>query len=81
MPQRSFEDWHMALTDKSVPNYVGRPMWSVKEAADYYRVSINWLYHQARKPNGPPVVRIGRLMRIPRDEFMEWTKNGSAYEG
>ena len=58
--------------------YGGREMWSIKEAADYYHVSTNWLYNQARIPpekGGPPVYRIGSLIRFHRDEFIAWTRS------
>lgn len=52
-------------------------MWTVKEAAYYYRVHKMLLYRLARIPaeeGGPPVQRIGEHIRFPREEFIAWAK-------
>lgn len=44
----------------------------IKEAADYLGVSYWWMRRRIADPDGPPSFRNGKLIRIPRDEFVDW---------
>jgi len=53
-------------------------LWTAKEAAYYCRININYLYRLSRitpKKGGPPVLKIGKVYRYPREEFIAWVKN------
>lgn len=43
---------------------------TVKQASKMAKVSERWLYEQARTDRHFPVVHLGSLVRIPRNEFV-----------
>lgn len=48
----------------------------VKECAEILRLHPETVYLLLKnKKNGIPKRRIGRVWRIPKDEFMEWARN------
>jgi predicted DNA-binding transcriptional regulator AlpA len=47
---------------------------SLKEAAYLMGVTYKWLWDRIGKPNGPPFKKRGKLIKLPRDEFSEWSK-------
>ena len=49
--------------DSSPPNRVIEPLWTVKEVADFLRVSRSWVYHRAEAAE-LPCLRIGALLRF-----------------
>lgn len=53
-------------------------MLTVKEAAKLLRVSDSKVYEMIRLFNGKlfPNVRLGKAVRIPRGEFIEWINAG-----
>ena len=53
------------------------PVWGVKEVAHYFRISDASVWEMARIPQnkgGPPVYRLGRIIRFPTQEFLTWAK-------
>jgi hypothetical protein len=53
------------------------PMWGVKEVAHYFRISRSSVYDMSKIPKrkgGPPVCRIGAIIRFPTQEFLAWAK-------
>jgi excisionase family DNA binding protein len=50
---------------------------TVQEAAAHMRVSPSYLWKAIAKKKGPPTYRVGRLLRIHRDELVVWMKKGS----
>jgi len=53
------------------------PFLTVPELADYLRIGRTSAYELARK-SGFPIVRVGRAIRIPREELDAWlSRNGS----
>ena len=44
---------------------------TVKEAADYLKVPLSWIYERTRT-RAIPIRKIGRHVRVPRDEFLAW---------
>ena len=47
------------------------PYLTVQETADFLRVPKSWVYERTRM-GGIPVRKIGRHVRIPRDELVDW---------
>jgi hypothetical protein len=59
------------------------PMWSVKEVAFYFRISEATVWDMARIPaekGGPPVCRLGRIIRFPTQEFLAWCKTAKRFK-
>ncbi|UMZ72538.1 helix-turn-helix domain-containing protein [Natranaerofaba carboxydovora] len=54
------------------------PILTVKEAAEFLRVSTHTVYEMCRVYHGKffPHFKIGNQIKIPRDKFVEWIKNG-----
>ncbi len=44
---------------------------TAKEAAQILKVPVSWVYERSRT-RSIPVRKLGRLVRIPRDELMQW---------
>ena len=44
---------------------------TVQEAAEYLRVPISWVYERTRT-RAIPIRKLGRHVRIPRSELLEW---------
>ncbi len=44
---------------------------TVEETADLLRVPCSWVYERTRV-GAIPMRKIGRLVRIPRDELLTW---------
>ena len=44
---------------------------TVQEAADYLRVPVSFVYERTRTGT-IPTRRVGRLVRIPREELQHW---------
>ena len=44
---------------------------TVEEAAAYLRVPMSWIYERTRC-NAIPMRKLGRHVRIPRNEFLAW---------
>ncbi len=54
---------------------------TVDEAAAYLRVKKSWLYERTRN-RSVPVRKLGRHVRIPRNEFLAWIeREGMAPRG
>lgn len=49
----------------------GPALMTVQEAADYLRVKVSWVYQRTRT-RSIPVRKLGRHVRIPRRELLEW---------
>ena len=45
---------------------------TIKEAAYLASVSYWWLWERVGKKDGPPFKRRGRLIILPRAEFLAW---------
>lgn len=45
---------------------------TLKEGAAILQVSVQFLYDRIDQPHGPPFQRIGRWIRLPREEFMKY---------
>lgn len=59
------------------------PMWGVKEVADYFRISPKTVWEMARIPKskgGPPICRMGRIIRFPTQEFIAWSKAAKPFK-
>ena len=54
------------------------PTLTVKEVAEYLRVSPSKIYDMCRIYHGKffPHFRVGKNFKIPRDKFIEWINNG-----
>ena len=50
---------------------------TVREAADYLRVPVSWVYERTRT-RSIPVRKIGRHVRIPREELLAWIERDAA---
>ena len=46
---------------------------TVEEVADYLKVPKSWIYERTRT-RAIPVRKIGRHVRIPRDELLAWVE-------
>lgn len=44
---------------------------TVNEVADYLKVPVSWVYERTRT-RALPVRKLGRHVRIPREEFLVW---------
>src|SRR5215469_77948 len=58
------------------------PVWGVKEVANYFRISDGSVWEMARIPKskgGPPVYRLGRIIRFPTQEFLDWAKTSKQF--
>ena len=53
---------------------------TVAEAASYLKVPVSWVYQRTRT-GAIPVRKLGGLVRIPRDEFLEWIEEKAAAGG
>lgn len=51
---------------------------TVDEMADVMRISRPKAYELIHSKDGPPVISVGRVFRIPVDGFMEWLERQSA---
>jgi predicted DNA-binding transcriptional regulator AlpA len=47
---------------------------TVKEAADFLRVSLSWLNKARVRGDGPPFIRVGRSIRYSQPALLQWTK-------
>jgi hypothetical protein len=45
---------------------------TIKEGAYYLSVSYYWLWRRVGTKDGPPFKKRGRLVILPRDEFIAW---------
>ena len=60
---------------------VSKELLTVQEAADLLRVPVSWVYDRTRR-GAIPVRRLGnRLVRIPRQELLDWVDNGCRIGG
>ena len=50
---------------------------TVQDAAKYLRVPVSWVYERTRT-RAIPVRKLGRHVRIPRDEFLAWIEDQGA---
>lgn len=64
------------VIDEAIFNYP--PMMTVKQAAEYLNVSESMVREMERRWQGKffPAIRMGNSIRIPRDELIQWIKNG-----
>ena len=46
-------------------------MWTPKQAADYLKVPVSWIYERTRK-RLIPIRKLGKHVRIPKEEFFAW---------
>ena len=46
---------------------------TVREAVAYLKVPVSWIYERTRT-RAIPVRKIGRHVRTPRNEFLEWVE-------
>lgn len=46
---------------------------TVQEVAEYLRVPESWVYERTRR-RAIPVRKLGRLVRIPRQELLAWVE-------
>jgi len=46
-----------------------------RQAAELGNLKLSWVYEQTRK-RALPMGKVGRQIRIPRDEFLSWLRNG-----
>ena len=51
-----------------------RPYLTLKEAAPLTGMGVEWLWKRVGRKNGPPYVKRGRKIFLPRKEFEEWNK-------
>jgi len=53
-------------------------MMTVKEAAEFLSVSVHSVREMERRWHGKffPAIRIGRSIRVPRYELIQWVKGG-----
>jgi excisionase family DNA binding protein len=56
------------MNDRSVDELL-----TVREAAALLKVPKSWVYERTRT-RSIPVRKLGRLVRIPRDELMAWVE-------
>src|SRR5215472_16307958 len=59
------------------------PMWSAKEVAAYFRISAQSVWDLAQIPfeqGGPPICRIGRIIRFPTTEFLQCAKTVKSFK-
>ncbi len=54
-----------------------RIVYSTKEAASMLGISIPKFYDLLKRPDGPPFLKDGRVIRIPKDGFMKWLERTS----
>ncbi len=62
-----------SLPDSGTPVAAGKPLWDIKQATEYLRVSDSWVRrHLAELPHS----RHGRLIRFDPDELKDrvWVK-------
>jgi excisionase family DNA binding protein len=59
-------------------NYApGIPLFvTVKQAAYLAQISPTFIWQAIRRGKGPPVHRVGRVIRIHRDELTKWIEGG-----
>jgi excisionase family DNA binding protein len=49
---------------------------TVREVAEYLRVPLSWVYGRTRA-QGIPLVRIGKHIRVSRQELIAWVADGA----
>ena len=54
-------------------------LFTIKEAAEFLRISASTLYQWGRKKKGPPMYKLQRLKksqwRIPKDKLIQWVES------
>jgi excisionase family DNA binding protein len=53
---------------------------TVKEAADYLKVPVSFIYRRTRI-KAIPVRKVGRHCRIPREKFLAWIERDGEVQG
>jgi excisionase family DNA binding protein len=59
--------------DSSPPNHDVEPLWTVKDVADFLRVSRSWVYHRAEAAE-LPCLRIGALLRFDATRIQAYAR-------
>lgn len=55
-----------------------RAVLTVEEMGELLGLGRSKAYELVNSRNAPPVVRVGRCIRIPKDGFMKWLEEQSA---
>lgn len=51
-------------------------LWNIREAAEYLGVPVSSLYYWSyRGEGGPPILRVGRLLRYDPDQVAAWAQS------
>jgi excisionase family DNA binding protein len=56
-----------------------RPLWTIKEVAEFLRLKPETVRMMARKEN-LPAIKVGRVWRFNRNEIVSWVSNNSSKE-
>jgi excisionase family DNA binding protein len=62
-----------ASPDGLPPNQAIEPLWTVKEVADFLRVSRSWVYHRV-EAGELPCLRIGALLRFDPESVRAYAR-------
>lgn len=65
---------HSPLTDITHREPVR--LWNIREAAEYLGVPVSSLYYWSyRGEGGPPILRVGRLLRYDPEQVAAWARS------